>query len=76
MRARRIELNISTYQLAERTGLKAANIGRLESCKYPPNLVTIMRYAEGIDAEVVVGQKANTSFVLTPFVPALKSRAD
>lgn len=54
LRALREQRGLSTTQLAERTGLKQQNVSRLEQGKYPPNLVTIMRYVEGLDAEVVI----------------------
>jgi transcriptional regulator with XRE-family HTH domain len=45
---------LSTYKLEELTGLKASNIRRLEGGEYMPNLLTIVRYCEGVGADLSI----------------------
>lgn len=54
LKAAREKKGISTYQLAEITGLKQSNISRLEQGDYMPNLLTLMRYAEGLGVEITI----------------------
>lgn len=58
LRALREQRGLSTTELAEKTGLKQSNISRLENGKYPPNLITIMKLASALNAEVVVKAKS------------------
>lgn len=52
LKAIRESKGLSTYKLEELTGLKAANIRRLEGGEYMPNLLTIMRLAAALEVEL------------------------
>lgn len=54
LKAAREKKGISTYQLAEITGLKQSNISRLENGSYMPNLYTLMRVASGLGVDLKI----------------------
>jgi len=45
---------ITQETIAEKTGLKASNISRILSGKYPPKLHSLMKIVKAIDARVEV----------------------
>jgi predicted transcriptional regulator len=51
---RRIAMNMSQRELAERTGTTQSAIARLERGGRPPRIDTLLRIAEALDCELVV----------------------
>jgi predicted transcriptional regulator len=54
---RRIAMNMSQRELAERTGTTQSAIARLERGGRPPRIDTLLRIAEALDCELVVDLK-------------------
>lgn len=54
LRALRKQRGLSTYEVAERSGLKQPNVSRIERGDYYPNLFTLLRYAEAIGANITI----------------------
>jgi len=52
---RRIELNITQDELAERMGTSASAISRIESGQHATSVRTLERLAEALEAKLVVG---------------------
>jgi ribosome-binding protein aMBF1 (putative translation factor) len=52
---RRIELNITQEELAERMGTSASAISRIESGQHATSVTTLERLAEALEAKLVVG---------------------
>ena len=52
---RRIELNITQEELAERMGTSASAISRIESGQHATSVRTLERLAEALEAKLVVG---------------------
>ena len=47
------ETTVNIYQdIADRTGMKAPNVTRIESCKFTPTLDVLERYAEAIGKKI------------------------
>ena len=54
---RRVGMNMSQRELAERTGTTQSAIARLERGGRPPRIDTLLRIAEALDCELVVDLK-------------------
>jgi len=54
---RRVAMNMSQRELAERTGTTQSAIARLERGGRPPRIDTLLRIAEALDCELVVDLK-------------------
>jgi len=48
------EKGITTYKLAELTGMKQSNIARVFSVKYQPNLKTLCEIAKALGVEIEI----------------------
>mgnify|MGYP002530743506 CR=1 FL=1 len=48
---------LTQEQLSELTGIARPNIARLESGKYPPNIVSLERIAKALGKELVITLK-------------------
>lgn len=48
------EKGISTYKIAEITGMKQSNISRVFSEKYNPNLKTVCEIAKALNVEIEI----------------------
>lgn len=46
--AERKRLGLTQQDIADRTGMKAPNITRIESCKFTPTLDVLERYAKAV----------------------------
>jgi predicted transcriptional regulator len=57
---RRVAMNMSQRELAERTGTTQSAIARLERGGRPPRIDTLLRIAEALDCELVVDLKPHT----------------
>jgi predicted transcriptional regulator len=57
---RRVAMNLSQRELAERTGTTQSAIARLERGGRPPRIDTLLRIAEALDCELVVDLKPHT----------------
>jgi len=55
--AERKRLGLTQQDIADRTGMKAPNVTRIESCKFTPTLDVLERYA------VAVGKKLSFELV-------------
>lgn len=53
----RIDQNISQKELAEKVGIKQANISRLESGEYNPSLKFLKKIAKGLGKELHISLK-------------------
>ena len=51
--------NLSTYQIADLTGLKQQNVSRVFSLKYSPTLKVLQKIADAVGVEIVVQQKTS-----------------
>lgn len=49
--------NMTTTELAEKTGFKQPNVSRMLSGKYPPTLDNFIRLADALDAYIFVIDK-------------------
>lgn len=54
---RRVAMNMSQRELAEKTGTTQSAIARLERGGRPPRIDTLLRIAEALDCELVVDLK-------------------
>lgn len=54
IRELRARSGLSLQQLAEKTGLPAKTIGRIELCRASPTLRTLAQIADGLGVDVVV----------------------
>ena len=57
---RRVAMNMSQRELAERTGTTQSAIARLERGGRPPRIDTLLRIAEALDCELVVDLKPHS----------------
>lgn len=55
--AERKKQGLTQQQIADRTGMKASNVTRFESCRYMPTLDVLIRYSKA------VGKKLSFSLV-------------
>lgn len=49
---------VSTYTLAERTGIAQSNITRMETGRANPGLETMIRIAEALNADITVSERS------------------
>jgi predicted transcriptional regulator len=57
---RRVAMNMSQRELAEKTGTTQSAIARLERGGRPPRIDTLLRIAEALDCELVVDLKPHS----------------
>lgn len=57
LRAIRQSRGLSTYKVAAASGLKQSNVVKLETRVYPPNLITLVRYADAIGVQLCIRDK-------------------
>jgi predicted transcriptional regulator len=57
---RRVEMNMSQRELAERCSTTQSAIARLERGGRPPRIDTLLRIAEALDCELVVDLKPHS----------------
>jgi len=50
--AERKRKGLTQQDIADRTGMKAPNVTRIESCKFTPTLDVLERYAEAIGKKI------------------------
>lgn len=50
--AERKRKGLTQQDIADRTGMKAPNVTRLESCKFTPRLDLLERYAEAVGKKI------------------------
>lgn len=58
--SRRIELNMTQQQLADKAGCSQPVIGRFELCKSVPRLDTYLRIAKALNLELVLNKQKYT----------------
>ena len=50
--AERKRIGLTQQDIADRTGMKAPNVTRIESCKFTPTLDVLERYAEALGKKI------------------------
>lgn len=62
LQALREKKGLTLQELGDRAGLKAANIHKIESGVYKPNLETIMRIADALEVDLILRPGSGRSF--------------
>ena len=54
-----VKKNLSTYDLAELSGIRQPNISRIFSLRYSPTLKILLKIANAVGSEIIIRQKAD-----------------
>lgn len=71
-----IEKGLSTYKLAELTGITQANVHRIINGKYPPTLDTFLNLCQSLDCYVFIINKEQDDDLVTLMQSRWKRTAD